>query len=100
MIDLDELERRIHEAFRSHTDMDDMDEWRDAVLALNDALRVAAPELLAMARTLERVRKSIKQQESLLPALLTSRPGSYARGYDSGTRDTLTAIDAAMEQKP
>lgn len=47
MIDFDELERRMHEAFRTHTTME---EWQKAEFALSAMLRAKAPELTAMAR--------------------------------------------------
>jgi hypothetical protein len=61
------------------------------------ALRNAAPKLIAMARTLERVRLMLKNQASLVPLVSTSAPGSYHRGYDNGMRGVIRAIDAAMQ---
>ena len=92
MIDLDELERR-RAAAEGTPWMSP--EW----LRYTATLRFNAEELIAMARTLERVRATLKQQASMLPLLPTSPPGSYARGYDSGMRDTVIAIDAAMQEQ-
>jgi hypothetical protein len=50
----------------------------------------------ALRAEVERIRAAIKGQASLLPLLPTAPPGSYARGYDSGMRDTITAISAAL----
>jgi hypothetical protein len=78
MIDLDELGRRMHEAFRLHTDMD---EWRDAVLALNDAIRVAAPELIAMARRCEQMEQQLRAERARNDGLIRVLSGIHAMLY-------------------
>lgn len=97
MIDLDELERRMQEAFRTH---DDMDDWRDAVLALNEAIRNTGHELIAMARQADALHVAVCQAVALLNvcpdiALLNERRAAHAILRQA----LIDYADAMQEQK-
>lgn len=73
--------------------------WHSAEIVPSEFARDLERELAAKSAEMERLRKAIKQQAALIPLVPTSPAGTYARGYDSGMRDTITAISMALEAK-
>lgn len=88
----DRLRARVAEAERLYEELRAIIDGGSESMTHADALetvRTLGARVAAAQACISEIRQS-------LPLVPSGQPGSYMRGYDNGTRETVNAIDAAM----